>query len=370
MEHMARVLIVDDVAENISIIKNILKEKYDVIAAITGEKALELVSKEDSLPDLILLDILMPDMDGFEVCQKLKANPKTKNIPVIFLTVLDHVEDMIKGFELGGVDYITKPFEVNVLLARVNTHVQLKQYQDQLVNMLHEKDKFLIQQSKLASLGEMFETIMHQWKQPLSIISTSNANIRVENELQILTNASLLKMLDGIDTSIEHLTQTIDLFRDYLLETTQKEYFSANDLIQRILKLLAFKIENSNIHINLDIQKCEILTFKNHLIQVLINIINNAIYILEKHQDEKIINICVKKSDDKIIISVSDNGGGIDQENIEYIFEKNFTTKKNKKGSGLGLYICKQIVKDYLAGEITAKNTHNGASFTIYLPSN
>ena len=223
MAKKARVLIVDDVAENITIVKNILKPYYDVIASTTGEKVLDLVSHEDHLPDLILLDILMLGMDGFEVCQRLKANPLTKDIPIIFLTVLDHAEDIVKGFEYGGVDYVTKPFEVNVLLARVNTHIELKQKKDQLVEVLEQKDRILIDQAKLASLGEMFESIMQQWKHPLSIIATSNANIRVEQELKTLTDESLIKMLDGIDNTVDHLDETIDVFRDFLLETNNKE---------------------------------------------------------------------------------------------------------------------------------------------------
>lgn len=181
----------------------------------------------------------------------------------------------------------------------------------------------------------------------------------------------LLQSINKLNEITKYMSNTIDDFRDFFATDKEKIEFKVLEQINSTINIISGGLKANNIKLDIIIQKNPILLgYKNEYSQVLINIINNAIYILEKHQDEKIINICVKKSDDKIIISVSDNGGGIDQENIEYIFEKNFTTKKNKKGSGLGLYICKQIVKDYLAGEITAKNTHNGASFTIYLPSN
>lgn len=365
---MARVLIVDDVAENITVVKNILKSQYDVIAATTGEKVLELVSKEDSLPDLILLDIIMPEMDGFEVCKRLKENETTKNIPVIFLTVLDHVDDMVKGFEYGGVDYITKPFETNVLLARVNTHITLKQHQDNLIEMLKQKDKVLMQQSKLASLGEMFESVMHQWKQPLSIISTSNASIRVEKELDTLTEENLYKLLDGIDTTVEHLTQTMDVFRDYLLETNKKEYFSSKNIVERTLKLLEAQLDKEDIKIHLDIDECELFSFKNHIMQVLINILTNAIHTLQKKDTNRDISLMIKCDTNDITITIRDNGGGIQIDEVSKIFEKHFTTKENKKGTGLGLYICKQITETYLDGKISAQNINDGASFSIVLP--
>jgi len=364
MAKKARVLIVDDVAENITIVKNILKPYYDVIVSTTGEKALDLVSKQEHLPDLILLDILMPKMDGFEVCQKLKSNEVTKDIPIIFLTVLDHAEDIVKGFECGGVDYVTKPFEVNVLLARVNTHIELKQNKDQLVELLEQKDKVLIQQSKLASLGEMFESIMQQWKHPLSIISTSNANIRVEQELQTLTEESLIKMLDGIDTTVDHLDETIDVFRDYLIETNQKEYFSTSDIVNRALKLLDSKLKQENISVTTKIQNCEIFSLKNCIMQILINILTNAVQALENKTDTKEILISFK-CNEEITISIEDNGGGILLEDINVVFEKQYTTKK---GTGLGLYICKHLTQDILDGKIDVKNKEDGTRFRVTIP--
>lgn len=123
------VLIVDDVPKNLQVLGNILrKENYNIAAATSGKQALDMVDK--ILPDLILLDIMMPDIDGFEVCEKLKSAPRVKDIPVIFLTAKTSTEDIVKGFEVGAVDYLTKPFNSAELLARANTHIELKQARD------------------------------------------------------------------------------------------------------------------------------------------------------------------------------------------------------------------------------------------------
>ena len=118
-----KVLAVDDADANIDILMDAIGDDYDVSVAMDGENALEVAESEP--PDLILLDIMMPDMDGYEVCSKLKENPKTKDIPVIFLTAMDEVQNKRKGYEMGAVDYITKPFEVLEIKARVKTHLSL-----------------------------------------------------------------------------------------------------------------------------------------------------------------------------------------------------------------------------------------------------
>lgn len=123
------VLIVDDVPKNLQVLGNILrKQEYNIAAATSGKQALDLV--ENIHPDLILLDIMMPDLDGFEVCEKLKGSTKSKDIPVIFLTAKTGTDDIVKGFEVGAVDYLTKPFNSAELLARAHTHIELKKARD------------------------------------------------------------------------------------------------------------------------------------------------------------------------------------------------------------------------------------------------
>lgn len=129
-----RILIVDDVPANIKMLREVLKSNYEIIFATSGPDAIELMEPK-ALPDLILLDIMMPDMDGYEVCRILKSDDLTAKIPIIFITSKDDEEDEIKGFELGAVDYVTKPFSIPVVKARVQTHVELKQQREILENL-------------------------------------------------------------------------------------------------------------------------------------------------------------------------------------------------------------------------------------------
>ena len=128
------VLIVDDVPANIKMLREVLKDDYDIRFAMSGKAALDLLKTSD-LPDLILLDIMMPEMDGYDACQQLKADPATQSIPVIFITSRDDEADEVKGFDMGAVDYITKPFSIPVVRARVQTHVELKRQREILENL-------------------------------------------------------------------------------------------------------------------------------------------------------------------------------------------------------------------------------------------
>ncbi len=156
---MARILIVDDVPDNIRILGTILQQQgYRVNGAKSGLKALELAAKKN--PDLILLDIMMPETDGFEVCQRLKADPETQDIPVIFLTAMDQVQDMVKGFQLGAADYITKPFNTPELLVRIETQLKLR-----------NAEKERLQKERLKSILELAGAVCHELVQPLQTIS-------------------------------------------------------------------------------------------------------------------------------------------------------------------------------------------------------
>ncbi len=155
----AHILIVDDVPENIRLLGTILqKEGYKISAAKEGMQALAIATK--GIPDLILLDVMMPEADGFEICQRLKDNPVTKDIPIIFLTAMDQVKDMVKGFQAGAADYITKPFNTVELLVRIRTHLKLK-----------KAEKERLQKEKLKSILELAGAVCHELVQPLQTIS-------------------------------------------------------------------------------------------------------------------------------------------------------------------------------------------------------
>jgi putative two-component system response regulator len=152
------VLVVDDAPENIDILKELLKHDYRVKVAINGEKALK-VANSDTPPDIILLDVMMPKMDGYEVCEKLKSNPVTEDIPVIFLTALSEIQNEAKGLELGAVDYITKPFSSDLVKARVHNHLELKKHRDDLERLVAERTNELVitQEITIESMGTLAE---------------------------------------------------------------------------------------------------------------------------------------------------------------------------------------------------------------------
>ncbi|MGB5866659.1 MAG: response regulator [Arcobacteraceae bacterium] len=366
--NLPKLLIIDDAPSNIQIAVEILKDNYIVSVATSGEKALAMI--EDGLnPDLILLDIIMPEMDGFEVCKRLKNNPNYCQIPIIFLTILENQQDMINGLELGAVDYVTKPFEAKVLKARVDAHVKLKRYQDELVNNIQEKENILMDQSKLATLGEMFENITHQWKQPLSIISMVSSTIKLEQETGTLNDESLLKLIGNLDNSVEYLANTVNDFRDFLIRDNPKEYFKVKKVVQDTLNLLGSKLSYENIEVEINLTNHEILNYKNDFIQVLMNVFSNAIQVLKKSHIDKKISIKETYTNETYSLFISDNGGGIDDDIIEKVFNKYFTTKDNNTSSGLGLYMCKKIIEENMDGTFEVKSKKDEAIFEIKLPN-
>lgn len=155
---MQKVLIVDDTPENIQVLMETLKGKYKIVAAINGQKALQMAAM-DPIPDIILLDIMMPGLDGYQVCEKLKSNEKTRNIPVVFVTAMSQEDDEQKGLDLGAVDYITKPFRPGIVKSRVQNHLELKRHRDHLEELVRERTRELVitQDATINALGTLAE---------------------------------------------------------------------------------------------------------------------------------------------------------------------------------------------------------------------
>ena len=163
-----RILIVDDQPENLMMLSESLKDEYSISIVNSGTKALEFITKEH-IPDLVLLDIVMPDMNGFELCKKIKEYPKSSSIPVIFVTVMGAIEDIKKGFEAGGVDYITKPYRIEEVRARVGAHLKLLKQQKELISLIDElqsSQALNIEQARLGASIELLKNIAHHWRQP------------------------------------------------------------------------------------------------------------------------------------------------------------------------------------------------------------
>ncbi len=367
MQDKQTILIIDDIKENIDVLMQFLNI-YDLIPALNGQTAINIANEEENI-DLILLDIMMPNLDGFEVCKILKNIPKLKYVPIIFLSAKNKQEDIQKAFEIGGSDYITKPFYQKELLSRVNTHLKLRAYEKDLELKIKEeiqknslKEQMVYQQSKQAALGELLIHIAHQWKQPLSSLSSINILNKAKIEAGIsISSKDHLKSIKKSEDIIMFMSETIDTFKNFYIPTNGNKSFYISESVTDILSIIeaTFYFDNIKIYVvSHEIKK----TFGNlnEFSQVIFSILNNARDIF-KIRDIKIAEIHIFIETKKICIR--DNAGGIDKDLLEDIFLPAISTKG---GSGIGLYLSKKIIEKN-GGTICALNNKNGVTFTIDL---
>ena len=235
---------------------------------------------------------------------------------------------------------------------------------------IKDQEEIMIAQSRHAAMGEMISMIAHQWRQPLSIISMASNNILVDIEFDSIELNSLKETSLEIIEQTQELSKTIDDFRDFFKPNKNIEVILIQDVIQEALQIMGKALENNEIQVIKHYQnKQKIQTYSRELMHVLINILKNAKEALvEKKVSEKSIQIEVYDNTKDISIKISDNAGGIDKNTIQNIFQPYFTTKHEKNGTGLGLYMSKTIVEKHLQGIITVSNTPNGVCFEIILP--
>ena len=227
------------------------------------------------------------------------------------------------------------------------------------------QERALIEQSKLASMGEMIANIAHQWRQPLSMISTAATGTIVQMESNMLSQEQILGKLETINDQAQYLSQTIDTFQNYLKEKKERRIVNLQTRIQKAIDIVSINLKNSFISLETNINEIEQIEYElvvGEFVQVLINILNNAKDALVKNSDEdKWIRILLLKESQKIVVSIEDNGGGIEEDILPHIFEPYFTTKNKSQGTGLGLYMSHQIVTQSLRGKIYAQNTKVGS---------
>ena len=353
------ILIVDDTPKNIQVLSSILHDKgYNICISTSGIQALESLKTE--APDLILLDIQMPDMDGFEVCKALKSDPGTKNIPVIFLTAVIEHEKILQGFELGAVDYITKPFNISELTARVATHIEISRSRAKLLELNATKDKF-------------FSIISHDLRSPFGTI-LGFSQLLSEN-LDQYTPEQTRKFVDNIYQTSKNTYELLQNLLDWSILQTGKisQKIEKNNLktIVNDTSLLYDNIAESkgiilqnnviyDVFINCDIEMTK---------TVLRNLISNAIKFTNK---EGLVSINVIKNETDIEIQISDSGIGIAPENIPHLFliDKNISTPgtNNEKGTGLGLILCKELIEKQGGKIWVESNSGIGTTFNFTLP--
>ena len=308
-----------------------------------------------------------------------------------------HIEDDYEVIRTGEAklqmeESITK--ENGEIVHIITSKVPLKNIENRMVGMLgvfmditetkkvHNelimKDKLLAQQSKMATMGEMIENIAHQWRQPLSLISSSASGLDLKKEYDMLDDEYFNESIKHIIESTKYLDQTIDDFRNYFRKDKELKAFKISEPVERALLLATSKLRNKSINLLKNLSDTEALGLENEFTQVIINIINNAIDVLdEKELDTKIISIEAIKIDNNIQLSIQDNAGGIPSDIIDNIFEPYFTTKGPQKGTGIGLFMAKDMIEKNMNGTLKVINNEfeyedkkfTGAKFILTLPS-
>ena len=372
-EAKPNILIVDDEQINLKLLKaHLMVHGYDILEAVNGHAALVAV---EQLPDLILLDIMMPGMDGFETCRRLKARKAVRDIPIIFMSARHDTDTKLKCFGMGGVDYVGKPVEVPELLARVRTHLTLRQQEIQLNNYtkkleqtVKDKAKQLFWVDQLANLGKMGAAIAHEIRNPLSGINV---------------------LLDGIDENIENTERSHDIRQ--LLAEAKKATHKIESVVKKVLDFSKFgdaqlvltvinrpvkealtlsrnalrgadirieeQLEENLPHLYLDEQLLE---------QVVLNLINNAVAAMKNNTTPKILKIATTVQNENVYVTVADSGPGIPVDIKYRVFDPFFTTKSD--GSGIGLSLCHRIISQHGGTIETVPSELGGAAIRIQIP--
>ncbi len=356
------ILVVEDIAESMYSVCNTLKsEGYGLAMAENGLQALEMVPK--SRPDLILMDIKMPGMTGYEVSEQLKKNPKTKDIPIIFLTVSTGTDEIVKGFATGAVDYITKPFKKEELLSRVKTHLDLKFAREELKESNATKDKF-------------FAILAHDLRNPLQCLILYADSLH--NDYDSLDDE---KRKDYIHKFYNN-TNLIAALLENLLEWSLSQQGIIEPHPQKIdihaltagnIDLLKDNAKKKNIEVSSRVEPETFAYADSNMIRTVIrNLISNAVKFTNPGGKVE-VGTAISADGNSVDITISDNGVGLSAEEIDTLFRIDVKKKKStgtakEKGTGLGLILCKEFVEKNNGTIRAAGEPGKGSRFTITLP--
>ena len=358
----ARILAVDDSPENLDILGWILEDtEYQLIFANNGAKALKAAESEQ--PDLILLDVIMPEMDGFETCKKLKSSPITQHIPVIFLSAKTESENILKGFEAGAIDYLTKPFVSSELLARVQTHLEIKFSREMIQN---QKD----------ALNRLVHILCHDLSNPMQALMTT-FELSLKNPELLENNKSQLFRYCTRAVKLIQLVRTLSALEENKVKL-ELEPVNLKQAVLESMDTLSHLIAPKNISMEVKIpDNQEIIAEKTSLINsVLNNIITNAVKF--SHPDSK-IEILSRRENGGIVLSIKDYGIGIPEDLMNHIFmidkESVRPGTKQETGTGFGLSLLKSFTSLYggtveiSSQEETPKNSNHGTEVSVTFKS-
>ncbi len=407
------ILIVDDMPANLTLLSRMLqKHGYRARPAPSGVLALQAAKHER--PDLILMDIHMPGMDGFEVCRRLKADPELADIPVLFISALSEVEDKVRAFDQGGQDYITKPFQIEEVLARVRTHLELQRARQEVearnqalaeaLEQLKKTQNQMIMSEKMAALGVLAAGVAHEINNPINFVKASCHSLErdVHDLAAVLSSCQngldqdRLTALEAFKTALEFETTTREIPELFArifegLRRTEEIVKSLRgfartddamdnkvdprDVIDAVLIMLRPRYKRL---IQVDTVYGETPAVRGNagkLSQVLINILSNAIDAVEAHVEpaDRRITVstghCLRDGTEHAVIQISDTGAGVPLDIRNRIFDPFFTTKPVGKGTGLGLFICNNLILEHNGAIDVSGPPGQGATFSIFLPA-
>lgn len=357
MNESVSVLIVDDNMNNLQVLGSILRENhYNVMVARDGDSALRNI--QNRKPEIILLDIMMPEIDGFEVCQRLRQQPETAFIPIIFLSAKNDTESIVKGFNLGGNDYLTKPFIKDELLARIRNQLLIRQTTSNLEKMLHAKDAF-------------FKIIAHDLKTPVNS-QINYADLLVSNlenygaEKVKLFLKMIYETAVGQYRLLENILEWSRMQQGGI--TPEKEPVLLVDPIIEAEQLHKSIIVQNELAFSIDVGDEQVFADRRMLDTILRNLISNAV---KYTTCGGTVKVYTKVNEEEVAISVQDNGPGMSSEQLEKLFtnleNSRAINKSGKQGSGIGLLLCKEFV-ELNGGHIEVESEQGkGSLFTFTL---
>ncbi|MEA5574603.1 response regulator [Calothrix sp. UHCC 0171] len=419
------ILLVDDNPNNLKVLSEAIQRYgWKARMATDGESAIE--QTEYAAPDLILLDVMMPGIDGFETCRRLKANSITQNIPVIFMTALSDATDKVKGLEIGAVDYITKPFQQEEVIARLKLHLKISYLTrtleqrveertielTQSLQQLQQAQLQLIQNEKMSALGNLVAGIAHEMNNPLGFIAATlkqakpNINDVLEHlrlYQESLPNPSdaiiehaeeidldfciedLAKMIDSMTMACDRIKNISTSLRTFSrADRDYKQPFNLHEGIDSTILILKHRLKANENRPAIEVfteygDIPQVECFPGQLNQVFMNLLANAIDALEEASTGRSyeditanpnqITITTLLENQYVKVIIADNGVGMSEEVQQRIFDHLFTTKGVNKGTGLGLAIAKQIIVDKHDGQINCVSVPGeGTKFVITMP--
>ncbi len=395
-------LIIDDNPTNLGVVVNYLEEYgFEIMVARNGYIGLK--RAKYAQPDIILLDVMMPGIDGFETCRRLKADDSTYNIPVVFMTALSSTEDKVKGFEVGAVDYVTKPIQQAEVLARITTHLRVRDLTQNLqqkteslqktneelaqtLENLKATQEQLIESEKMAALGGLVAGVAHEINTPIGMGVTMASTLANATKLFVADyqkgnlkrsalNSYLKTSLEGSELLLDNLQRAAELvqsFKQVAVDQTSflKRQFTVKEYISSTLLSLDLKLKQGKHQVEVNGNEHVMLhSYPGAFSQVITNLAMNSM--IHAYKEKESGNLCfdVILEENHVRIEYSDDGCGIPADHLDKIFEPFFTTARNRGGTGLGLHIVYNLVTQKLKGTIRCKSqVDEGTLFIVRLP--